>query len=247
MKEAKGNNVRLGVFVTATIVLFIAGIYFVGQRQQLFNKTFHVVGIFKDISGLQVGNNVRFSGINVGIVEEIQQISDSAVRVDMQINNDTRQFMKKNAQAVIGSDGLMGNKILLIIPGPPSNIALKEDDTIATAQQVGMDDILQKVKITADNTAQITGDLAVVMGNIKEGKGTIGKLLMDSTFAENVDDALVNIKQGAGGFKRNMDAASHNVLLRGYLKKKARKQEKAAKEKEKAQEKAIEEATEEAK
>jgi phospholipid/cholesterol/gamma-HCH transport system substrate-binding protein len=240
MKEAKGNNVRLGIFVTVTIVLFVAGIYFVGQRQQLFSKTFHVVGVFKDIGGLQVGNNIRFSGINVGIVEDIEQISDSAVRVDMQINNDTRKFMKKNARAVIGSDGLMGNKILLIVPGPPSTVQLKEDDTLATSQQVSMDDIFQKVKITADNAAQLTGDMAVVMGNIKQGKGTIGKLLMDSTMAENVDDALVNIKKGAGGFNRNMDAASHNVLLRGYLKKKARKQEKAAKEKEKAKQDSVE-------
>ncbi|HVD99474.1 MAG TPA: MlaD family protein [Cytophagaceae bacterium] len=230
-KETKGNNIRLGIFVTVAVLLFIGAIYFLGQKQQLFSKTFHLVGVFKDIGGLQVGNNIRFSGINVGVVEDIEQISDSAVRVDMQIDESTRKFIKKDAQATIGSDGLMGNKILLIMPGAVSTQAVKDDDTIHTAPQVSMDQILANVKVTTDNTSKITADLSVVMNNIKEGKGTIGKLLMDSTMAENVGSAIVNIKQGAGGFKQNMDAASHNVLLRGYLKKKRKAAEKEKKEK----------------
>ncbi len=233
MKKNKGNNLKLGIFVSAAVVLFILVIYFVGQRQQLFHKTFHISGIFRDISGLQVGNNVRFSGINVGIVDDIEQITDSTVRVDMEIDAEVRKFLKKNATAIIGSDGLMGNKLLLILPGQACLEQLEDHDTIATAQQVSIDDILYNVKQTTDNTARITEDLAVVMGNIKEGKGTIGKLLMDSVMAENVDDALVNIKKGAGGFKQNMDAASHNVLLRGYIRKKEKEKAKKKEEQEK--------------
>ena len=117
MKKPTGNNLRLGIFVSSAIAIFIAGIYFVGQRQQLFSRTFHISGIFKDISGLEVGDNVRFSGINVGVVQSINQITDSSVKVDMVINDRTRKFIKKNAVAVIGSDGLMGNKLISIIPG----------------------------------------------------------------------------------------------------------------------------------
>ena len=87
----------------------------------MFSSTFQISGIFKDISGLQVGNNVRFSGINVGVVEDIQQVTDSTVKVDMQIDEHTRKFMKKNAKAIIGSDGLMGNKIISILPGSPGS------------------------------------------------------------------------------------------------------------------------------
>src|SRR4051812_16124298 len=94
----KQNGIKLGIFVSISILLFITAIYFIGQRQQLFSSTFKASGIFKDISGLQVGNNVRFSGINVGIVEEIQQITDSTVRVDMLIEERSRKFIKKNAK-----------------------------------------------------------------------------------------------------------------------------------------------------
>jgi phospholipid/cholesterol/gamma-HCH transport system substrate-binding protein len=220
MKKNSQNKMRLGIFVTASIALFIAGIYFIGQKQQLFSSTFRVSGIFKDISGLQIGNNVRFSGINVGIIDDIQQITDSTVRVDMAIDEHSRKFIKKNAKAIIGSDGLMGNKIVQIIPGAPGKKVVVNNDFIETDQTVSMDDILKKVKVTCDNAAVITGDLSLVMENIREGKGTIGKLLMDSTMAETIGDAMVNIKQGTKGFKQNMDAAGHNVLLRGYIKKK---------------------------
>jgi len=90
MEKKTGNQIKLGVFVSVTMALFIVGIYFIGQRQKLFSSTFHVSGIFTDISGLQIGNNVRFSGINVGIIEDIEQVSDSTVRVDMQLVEHTR-------------------------------------------------------------------------------------------------------------------------------------------------------------
>ena len=114
----------------------------------------------------------------------------------------------------------MGNKLMLIVPGTPGQPELANNDMIETTRPISMDDILIKVKVTSDNLADITSDLSAVMKNIHEGKGTIGKLLMDSTMAKNVGQAMVNIKQGAGGFKQNMDAAGHSFLLKGYLKKK---------------------------
>ena len=227
MKETAGNTIKLGIFISIGLLLFIIGIYFIGQRRQLFSNTFIISGIFKDINGLQVGNNVRFSGINVGIVENIKQMTDSTVKVDMIINENSRKFIKKNATALIGSDGLMGNKILMIIPNSYTTKVISNNDIIGTSQSIGMDDILKKIKITSDNAALITSDLAVITKSIREGKGTVGKLLVDSTFAENLSAAMINIRLGAGGFKQNMDAASHNVLLRGYLKKKTKNKTKS--------------------
>ena len=233
MQKTSGNKIRLGIFVTVSIALFIVGIYFIGERQQLFNKTFRVSGIFMDISGLQVGNNVRFSGINVGIVENIQLVTDSTVKVDMMIDETAQKFIKKDAKAIIGSDGLMGNKIVIITPGAGSKQHIVDNGMLQTVKAVSMDDILIKIKVTADNAALITDDLAAIMQNIREGKGALGKLIMDSSLAQNVDAALLNIKQGTGGFKKNMDAASHNILLRGFFKKKSKEKDKA-KEEEKA-------------
>ena len=126
--------------------------------------------------------------------------------------------------AIIAGTNLF--KIIVIVPGTVGQKQLADDDVISTARQVSMDEIMYKLKVTSDNAALITGDLAIVMNSVREGKGTIGMLLMDSIFAENLDAAMVNVRQGAGGFKQNMDAASHNFLLRGFLKKKERAAEK---------------------
>ncbi len=220
MEKKANNKIKLGLFISTAALFLITGIYFIGKKQQLFSNTFQVSGIFRDISGLQVGNNVRFSGINIGVIADIQIIADTAVKVNLMIDEKTRKFIKKDAKALIGSDGLMGNKIVIIIPGTTAKKEIENGDLIATSIPVSIDDILLNLKITSANAASITEDLAAVMSNIHSGKGTIGKLFMDTVFAQDINQTIINIKKGAGGFKDNMNAASHNILLRGYFKKK---------------------------
>ncbi|HWY13104.1 MAG TPA: MlaD family protein [Bacteroidia bacterium] len=219
MQNKASNKIKLTLFVFIAGVLFAAGIYFIGEKQQMFNKTFKVSGIFKDVDGLKVGNNVRFSGINVGTIDDIKQITDTNVKVDMQINEDARKFIKKDARAVVGSDGLMGDKIVTIIPGTVCKEILSDNDVLKTSKAMNTDDILFKLKVTSDNAADLSGNLSSIMKNIVDGKGTAGKLLMDTAFAQNIDQALVNLKEGIGGFKRNMDAAGKSVLLRGPMRR----------------------------
>jgi phospholipid/cholesterol/gamma-HCH transport system substrate-binding protein len=226
MGTETSQHIKLGLFVTIGIALFAAGIYFIGDAKQLFSKTFSMSAMFNNVNGLQVGNNVRFAGINVGTVENIQIITDTSVQVDMVVDVSTQQFIKKDAKAIIGSDGLMGNKILNISAGTKGHPQIEDNDMIGTTLPVSFDDMLANLKTTTDNTTTITNDLADIMANIHSGKGTIGKLFMDTVFAENLDKTIVNVKQGTKGFKQNMDAAQQSILLRGYFKKKAYKKKK---------------------
>ncbi|MEO6302666.1 MAG: MlaD family protein [Bacteroidia bacterium] len=219
MEKKTGNTIKLGVFVTLGILFFILGIYFVGQKQKLFSNVFTVSGVFKNVSGLQVGNNVRFSGINVGTVEDIEIINDTSVRVDMIIDESTHRFIKKDARAVIGSEGLMGNKTINITHGTSGQKPIDDNGIIITDQPVDTDEIMAKLKTTSDNAASITGDLAVIMQNVSHGKGTIGKLFMDTVMANTLNQTITNLKKGTKGFEENMDAAGHSFLLRGALKR----------------------------
>jgi phospholipid/cholesterol/gamma-HCH transport system substrate-binding protein len=227
MKTQTGNKLKLGVFVTLGILLFIIGIYFVGKKQNLFDTTFGLRAVFKDVSGLQPGNNVRFAGINVGIIDNITIINDTSVRVDMQIQQDVKRFIKSDSRAVIGSEGIMGNKILIITPGS-SNRVVKSNAFIATTAPINMDDILKNLKTTIENAAIITEDFSVITRSISSGKGTVGKLFMDSTFARDIDQTVTNVKKGTQGFQENMEAAKSNILLRGFFRKKEKEQEKKA-------------------
>lgn len=237
MKKNTGNKIGLGIFVSVGIALFIAGIYFIGDRQQLFSKTFTIRAVFKDVSGLQVGNNVRFAGIVVGTVNNIEILRDTIVRVDMLIKDGSRKFIRNDSRAIIGTDGLMGNKIVTISTGTSHGKVIENGDYILTYTPVSIDDILKDIKKTTENASKLTGDFAVIMNNIRSGRGTVGKLFMDTTFAYNVDQTLVNLKEGTGGFQQNMEAAKNNILFRGFFKRKKREKERENKEKMEQEEK----------
>lgn len=219
MKTNTRNHLRLGIFVTLSIFILITGIYFIGSRQQLFGGNIRVHIIFQNISGLQVGNNVRFSGIDVGTVENISQITDSTVLVDILINSKSAKFIRRDAVAMVGSDGLMGSKIIVISAGAGSLPVISDEDFIVSGSPVDFDDILINMKKTSENAALITENLAVITTSISEGKGTIGMLMMDTTFANNLAIAVANIRDGAGGFKDNMDKAGNSFLLKDRGKK----------------------------
>jgi phospholipid/cholesterol/gamma-HCH transport system substrate-binding protein len=228
MRKNTGKKVVLGVFVCLGALFFTIAIYYIGRKQQLFNATFRISGLFKDVYGLQVGNNVRFSGINVGVVEDITIMTDTTVKVDIMINEDTRRFIRKDAKAIIGTDGLMGSKILTILPGTSHQPPIGNNDFIRTTSPVSFDDILSRLKTTGDNAAIITNDLATIIANIRAGRGTVGKLFMDTAFAETIDKTVVELKEGASGFTDNMQAARQSFIFKGLFKK---KRDKTVKEK----------------
>jgi phospholipid/cholesterol/gamma-HCH transport system substrate-binding protein len=234
MKKENKRSIKLGFFVIIGLALFTAAFYFVGSQRHLFGDTFQLHAVFKNVSGLQIGNNVRFTGINIGTVEEIQILNDTAVRVKMVLENDVRKFIKNDAIAIIGSEGLMGNKLVNILPGNAMSPSIQENVTLKTAKAIEFDEILGNLNSTAKNASRITNDLADMTHYINSGRGTIGILLKDSTLVKNINQTMSNVKAGASGFSENMEAAKNNFLLRGYFKKKEREkrkaEEKAAKE-----------------
>lgn len=216
MKKDAGSTIKLGVFISLGVAVLILGIYFIGEKQQIFKRTFRVSGVFRDVAGLQEGNNVRFSGINVGTVDNIRIASDSSVRVEILIGEGTRQFIKKDAVASIGSEGLMGNKILVITPGTGGQAEIENNDSVGTVQPINLDDLFTSLKTTVDNTNDITSDLARITGNIQAGKGTIGRLLMNQSVAQKFDSILVNLKDGSSDFKKLTEKAKKSWLLWGF-------------------------------
>lgn len=228
MKDETGNRIRLGVFVSVAIALFILVIYFIGNRQHMFSKTFQVNGTFKDVGGLQVGNNVRFTGINVGTIESIEIVTDSTVKVTMEIEKRVQKFIKQDAIASIGSEGLMGNKVINLVAGTPGRPMIADGGTLKAITPVSIDDIMKNLEVTTENAALITYDIAALTYNIRSGNGAIGKLFMDTAFANELDQTIVNAKNAAGGFSQNMEAFKSNFLLRGYYKKKEKQAAKSS-------------------
>ena len=156
MEKTASQKIRLGLFVIIGLTLFVLAIYFIGSKQQMFGKTEHLKAVFNNVSGLQLGNNVRYSGINVGTVRDIEIVNDTTIRVDMQIDEAIFSHIKKDAIATIGSDGLVGNVIINIIPGKGNLPAVQPGDIIQSNNRVRTDDMLATLNVTNENAAQLT-------------------------------------------------------------------------------------------
>lgn len=202
MNKDSGSNWKLGMFVIVGLILFIITIYFIGKQQNLFGDTFNLKSKFKTVSGLKIGNNVRFSGINVGTVSEIEIINDSTVLVVLLMEEDVQKYIKKDALASIGSDGLMGDKVMTISPGTLSNETVKDNDFIKSKSAVEMEDLMKSVKTSVDNAGVITAQLAEFTYNMNNGEGTLSKLMNDKEFANSLKKTLANLEVTTKEFSR---------------------------------------------
>lgn len=193
MKTTTNYTWKLGLFVIIGLVMLIIAIYFVGKNQNLFGSTFHLNTQFKNVGGLNIGNNVRFSGINIGTVKEIKFISDSSVVVRFIVKKEVQQYIKTDAIASIGSDGLMGDKVLIISPGTASNDIVKNNATIASVKAIEMEDLMKGLNKSVENAQLITQELAEFSYKINRGKGALNKVLTDENFAKSIDGMLTNL------------------------------------------------------
>lgn len=187
------RNIRLGIFVLGGSVLLILALYFIGSKQNLFGSTFTISAEFKNVNGLMKGNNVRFSGIDVGTVESVEIVSDSSVKVIMVIEKNIQSYIKKSAVASVGTDGLMGNKLININAGEHTAGSVEEGDVLATRGPIEMEEMVRTLDVTNKNIRVITDNLKTITEKINS-KNNLWSVLLDTVVAENVKSTLVNLR-----------------------------------------------------
>jgi len=192
MSNTKHNNIKLGLFVGLGALIFILAIYYIGSQSNIFGRNFTVSGVFNDISGLKIGNDVRFSGINIGTVSKVEIINDSLVRVDLSVHNNVRKFIREDSKMEIGSEGLMGNKIVNIYSGRSHKKVIENGDYLETIEVVNIDNIIKQINTSSQNTTRITENLAEITDKINRGEGIFGKIFADEVFSKNISSIATN-------------------------------------------------------
>lgn len=185
-EENTNNNLRLGIFIIIGTAFFILAMYSIGDKQNLFGSTIKVNAVFRHVSGLQKGNNVRFGGINIGTVKDVQIINDSSILVVMTLQDQASEFIRKDAIAAIGTDGLMGNQLVNISPGNSQTDLVANEDTLVTLGRFDSDRILRSLGQTNNNVEIISASLVEIIDKINKGEGTLGKLINDPGIATGI-------------------------------------------------------------
>lgn len=193
MAKETTRNLRLGIFIIITTAFLIGALYLIGDKQNLFGNTFRLSAEFYNVNGLMQGNNVRFAGIDVGTVESVEIISDSSVKVVMVIEEKVKKFIKKNAVVSVSTDGLMGNKLVNINSMGNHTASVEDGDVLQSLRPIETDEMLRTLNATNENIQVISSNLKNITQKINS-RNSLWSLLMDTVVAENVKNAIVNIK-----------------------------------------------------
>lgn len=198
MNESPNKRaVIVGLFVLVGLIFLAAGILAIGNLHETFTTKMRVNTVFEDVSGLQAGNNVWFSGVKIGTVKKVSFHGKSQVRVMMKIDEDAQQYIRKDAKVKISTDGLIGNKILIIYGGTPEAAIVQEDDTLGVEKTLSTEDMMNTFQKSNENVQAITNDLKALTGKLNKGQGTIGKLLNDETIYKDITATTHSLNQAS--------------------------------------------------
>jgi phospholipid/cholesterol/gamma-HCH transport system substrate-binding protein len=206
MQEGVTNNIKLGLFVLVGLFVLILTLYLIGKSQNLFGSNVELKTRFRNVSGLMKGSNVLLSGIQVGTVNKIGIINDSTIEVGFLVDKQMLSYIHQNAQVSIGTEGLMGNKVINIMPINQSSPAVREGELLTASQTLSTDEMLQTLDKTNNNIADISEDLKSSVHRLKESKALWG-ILDDPGLAANMQASMENISRASA----NVNAVTQDL------------------------------------
>lgn len=188
--DTKSNfELRVGVFVFIGLIISTYIVFSIGDFY-VFKPGYRIKVKFGFVDGIQASAPIRYAGVEVGKLEGIrfyynQEKKKTEVELNGWISKEAR--IEKDAEAYVNTLGVVGEKYLEILPGTKEAGYLKEGDELTGLDPVPMEKLTHRAY-------QITESLETAAKNIKEGKGTIGKLFNDDTIYKNLEEFTADIK-----------------------------------------------------
>ncbi len=217
MNESTNKRaIVVGIFIFLGIVFLIAGILIIGNARETFKRKIKVVALFEDVSGLQSGNNVWFSGVKIGTVSDLEFYDRSKVKVSFKIETKSQPYICKDAMVKISTDGLIGSKILVIYGGT-SPAKIEAGDTLIVEKTFTSEDMINTLQENNKNFLAITNDIKIISKKIANGEGTIGKLLSNDSIFTNINAATLSLQTAS--IKAQQLIASLTTFSAGLNKK----------------------------
>jgi len=203
------NTIKLGAFVIVAIILFIYGLYRIGDQKSFLSNDITLFVDFENVKGLRPGNNVRYSGITIGSVEEINILNDTTLRVRLAVEQDATTYLRKNAQAEVGSSGLVGNMLINISPGSEKAALITPGDVLPATRSVEINEMADLLASSNQRINRITEQLLLITEKINQGQGSISMMLNDEQMAVNLQQSMTQM----AATSRSLSAASRDLAL----------------------------------
>jgi len=197
--QSKDNKraIIVGLFIFLGLLFLLAGILAIGNLRSTFVRKIHLTAVFEDVNGLQSGNNIWYSGVKIGTVHDMSFFGDSQVRVTIKIDEKSQQYIRKDAKVKISTDGLIGNKIIVIYGGTVLAPPVVDGDTLGVEVTASSEEMIAVLQENNRNLLAITTDFKTISKNMAEGNGTVGKLLKDETLYNSLGVTLASLQRSS--------------------------------------------------
>jgi len=198
MKNSPNKRaVIVGLFIFVGLLLFVACVLIIGNLHETFKKKTEIVTLFDDVGGLQVGNNIWFSGVKIGTVSSLKFYADRKVKVMMKVEDKAVPYIRQDAFVKLSTDGLIGNKILVIYGGTSKRPQISEGDTLRVEKTFSSDEMINTLQENNKNLLEITKDFKIISHKIANGEGTVGKLIGDNSLYAHLDSATLSLQNAS--------------------------------------------------
>lgn len=218
------SGAKLGIFIFVGSVLLVIGIFLLGNKEALFRPTFTVKAYFSNIEGLRDGAPVRLGGIDVGSVKNIEIVKDTTGRVEvaMRLVTEIQRFIRTDTRATIETEGLVGNKVVILEIGSTTADPIGDGGTILSKEPVGFAAVIDETQGIMGYTKEMTKNMSEIVEKINRGEGTIGRILTDerlynqaTELTRRADQSLSSIiaeLEKVSGIFKNLGGSVNEVI-----------------------------------
>ncbi len=193
-------QIRIGAFILAGLLVFFAIIYLLGAQARYFERKYDLIAEFTEVGGLIEGATVRLAGVQIGRVSAVTlpEQPGGKVRVTLTIARRYSERIRRDSEAHIATQGLLGDKIVEISLGSPAAPALEPGDTLVSTEPFEMQNMfkagvetMQTVKELAASLKGTAARVDRIAKEVETGKGLVHALVYDEPESLNRLNAIL--------------------------------------------------------
>lgn len=203
-KDAKKIRLRVGYTVFAGLVLFFFFIIMVGTEGYYFSKTYNLNLLVKSAEGLIEGSKVSLGGLKIGQIDKIEFTTvenENLVLLKLSVLEKYSSQITINSYAKIETSGLLGDKLINVSLGNPSDKPLKEGDYIPVKESFSLESISGKVDPLITNINDVVMNLKIFTDTLNQGKGILGELT-NSSNGQKFNSLIKNLEEFSAALNR---------------------------------------------
>jgi phospholipid/cholesterol/gamma-HCH transport system substrate-binding protein len=185
----------LGIVSLSCIALII---FLLTGNMRWFQKEVPLHMFTSDAAGLTKGAPVRINGIQAGKVDAVnlsgQTQSDRVIKVDFHVDDDMLKQIPSDSIGTISSDNLLGSTKFLQINKGTGQTTIQPNATLKAADTKQFDQLVAQGFGILDSLQATVQKIQDIVGNIQNGNGTIGKLLVDPSLFNSLQSTVNQVQ-----------------------------------------------------